>query len=501
MKSKFIFTLIFFFGMLFYGNQTFAQEDVVATDEISASDFDIVSSYLTDGEKQGIGANFNYSRIGDQNFIGFRIKPDLSFGKLGFGVDVPLMFDLSTGKLRTEEFKDGIAWLRVVRYVRYGVKKKDNFYVRVGELSDAYLGFGALMNNYNNSISFEKRKLGIEFDMTFKEQYGVEFLYSDIDATSFNLLAIRPYYKPFGALPIPIIKTFEIGVAGIYDHDNTEIGKDSMQYKTNTFVNKGVSAFSFDAGLYVFRNKWMQWKFYAQYGRMSKINNDALDAYMVSPTFLIDFPQADTAFVKNYKGGGGASIGSEFSFKFMGNLLRMSYKAERIWFDDYYLPQFFDAAYELNKDYKIATLLQSKQKAGIYIDAKVSVLDKIIVNGGLMLPDNVSVEAPAMVKVGVDLSNLHEKLILFANYYRGNISSLSDAITFDDRSMMNMRAAWKVYEIEKLKVEFIGGLDYRWTFLTKENGMFEAASYVSPYFSLNIPLGQKESKEINWEEE
>jgi len=497
MKSNFIYTLVLLFVSIFmFTNQVNAQEE----GDVTPSDFDIVSSYLSAGEKPGVGANFNYSRIGDQNFIGFRIKPDLSFGKLGFGLDVPLMFNLANGKLRTDEFKGGIGVLRTIRYVRYGVKKKDDIFLRMGNLSDAYIGFGALLNNYNNSISFEKSKLGLEFDMTFKDKFGIEFLYSDIDLRSFNLMALRPYYKPLGATAIPILKTFEIGVTGIYDHDNTTL--DTMQAKTNVFVNKGVSAFGFDAGFYVFRLKWLQLKFYAQYAHLSKINNDMLDAYMTSPAFLVNFPKADTAFVKNYKAGGGASIGSEFSFKFLGNLLKMNYKAERIWYDDYYMPQFFDAAYEINKDYKISTLLQSKQKAGIYIDAKISVLDKIVVNGGLMLPDKVSVEAPAMVKVGMDLSNLHEKLILYANYYRGNISSLSDAIKFDDRSLMNMRAAWKVYEVEKfnLKVEFIAGVDYRWTFMTKADDTFEAASYVSPYFSLTIPLmGAKSSEPVEEE--
>jgi hypothetical protein len=393
----------------------------------------------------------------------------------------------------TEEYEDGIGAFRVIRYVRWGVKKKDNVYIRVGELSDAFLGFGLLLNNYNNSISYEKRKLGVEFDLVIKKVFGLEFLYSDIDVRSFNLMAIRPYYKPFGATSIPIIKTFEIGVGGVYDHDNTSIGQDSLLHKTNYYVNNGVSAFSADAGFYVFRFKWMQLKFYSQAGHLNKINNDMLNSYINSPKFSLDHPGADTVHIKNYKAGNGISIGTEFKFKFLGNVLRLNYKAERIWYSDYFLPQFFDVAYELNKDAKISTLVQSKAKAGIYSEISFSIIDRIILNGALLMPDKIGPDAPAMLKVGMDLSNIYEKLILYGTYYKGNLTDMKDVLKVDENSLMNVRAAWKVYEIELIKLLFIAGVDYKWTFSTMEDGTFTASNYISPYFSISLPIGAKET--------
>jgi len=467
----------------------FAQDD----DE-DFEDFSVVSSALQNGEPEGVAANFLYSHIADQNYIGMRLRPELSFGKFGIGLDIPVMINMADWKVDTKEYTDGIGVIRIFRYISWGVKKKDNVYVKVGELSDAFLGFGCLLNNYNNSISYEKRKLGIEFDMTFKKIYGLEMLYSDIDVHSFNLLALRPYYKPFGATSIPIIKTLEVGIGGVFDHDNTSIGADSVMYKTNNFVNDGVSGFSADAGLYLLRLKWLQFKVYTQYGHLNKITNTNLDTYINSGLFAIAYPTVDLSHVQNYKGGNGISIGTEFKFKLLGNRIRLNWKAERIWYSDYYLPQFFDFGYELNKDAKVLSLIQAKAKGGTYADLTFSVLDKIILNGSLLIPDKVGIEAPAMLKIGMDLSNIYDKLILYGTYYKGNLTSLQDAFKIDNNSMMNVRAAWKIYEIDLIKLLFIGGVDYKWSFATSKDGMFDAASYISPYFSISLPLGvNKES--------
>ena len=218
MKTKTFFllflTIVFSFSVL-------AQD----TDTDDENDFEIPHvAHLT----EGIGGNFNFTAIGDQYLVGARFKPELSFGKLGFGLDVPLMYNITTGELRVDEFQDGIGPLRVIRYVRWGVKKRDNVYFRIGELRDAQLGFGMLISDYNNSISFEKRKLGFEFDLVFKDVFGLELIYSDINFNSFTMLGIRPYYKPFGATKIPIVKTFEIGVGFVTDYDKTTLTQNDL---------------------------------------------------------------------------------------------------------------------------------------------------------------------------------------------------------------------------------------------------------------------------------
>ena len=38
---------------------------------------------------------------------------------------MPILYSTSDGTFRTEEFKNGVGPLRIIRYIRYGVKKKD----------------------------------------------------------------------------------------------------------------------------------------------------------------------------------------------------------------------------------------------------------------------------------------------------------------------------------------------------------------------------------------
>jgi len=254
MKTKLLFTYLIFFLLSF---SLAAQDEDNTSNANTDSNFEIPDIQHLN---EGIGGNFNFTNIGDQYLIGFRFAPELSFGKLGFGLDIPLMYNLTTKELRLDEYQDGVVALRMIRFVRWCVKKRDPFYIRIGELSDAQLGFGMMISDYNNSISFEKRKLGLEFDMVIKKKYGLEFLYSDLNFKSFNLMGIRPYFKPFDATHIPIIKTFEIGAAYVTDHDKTVLTYvDGDPLRTNHLISDGINSFAVDMGFYILNFNWLRW--------------------------------------------------------------------------------------------------------------------------------------------------------------------------------------------------------------------------------------------------
>jgi len=484
MKTKLLFLLLL--TMLFTAFNTLpalAQED---SEEDNG--FDITNPM---SQKSLIETGLGYSRIGDNNVIGFRFKPDLHFGKLGFGLDVPLEFDMSDYKLRTDEFSSGVGALRMIRYLSWGVKKRDPFYIRMGDISDAYLGFGILINNFTNATSFEKRKVGLELDITIAKIVGFEFIYSDLDFTSVNLMGIRPYVKPFGRTGIPIVKTFEIGASYVVDKDNTSITTDSLNIKNNNFIKDNVSAYGFDAGFIIFNRRFMQWRVYAQYANIPKIESELLNTTLNTPNLLTGFSPEQQALMANYGSGSGKSVGSEFRFKFLGNLLRIQAQMERIWYSDYFMPQFFDASYDLNKDAKVLQLASTEEKAGIYGKLYVSVLDKILVGGGILIPDLVSDLNPASIQLNLDASQLFEKIIVTGTYYKAGITDLSDALKIDDRSLANLRVAYKLYPI------IVVGVDYKWTFTSLKSGQFEAANYLTPYFGLRMPIGGKNKEKDN----
>ena len=88
-----------------------------------------------------------------------RMMPEFGFANFGVGLDLNLEFD-SKGKLRKENFNETSDYLSIIRYARYG-QKKDPVYVRLGALDYATLGHGTVMYMYNNSPSFDTRKIGI----------------------------------------------------------------------------------------------------------------------------------------------------------------------------------------------------------------------------------------------------------------------------------------------------------------------------------------------------
>ena len=153
-----------------------------------------------------IKASFGITNIGGETYAGLRLQPEFRIAKIGFGLDIPVQFNIDTKKFRSEEFKGGIEMLRLIRYFTLGTKKETPIYIRTGDVTGVSLGYGTLINNYSNSPSFEARKYGLNIDFNFKGVVGVEALYSDIKGS--NLLGVRPYVRPLRTTSIPIIKTF-----------------------------------------------------------------------------------------------------------------------------------------------------------------------------------------------------------------------------------------------------------------------------------------------------
>ncbi|MBT3208346.1 MAG: hypothetical protein HN704_02630 [Bacteroidetes bacterium] len=459
MKSIKVLSILIFVGaFISFSNSSFAQSPAGIAN-CSSAGFDS-QSY--------IDANFGLSKIGDQTYFGFRFQPELAIGKVGFGLDVPLMFNIEDGSIRTEEFKGGTGALRLIRYVRYGRKKQDPIHVKVGDLTGSYIGFGILVNNYSNSISYEKRKTGISYDILIKDRFGIEGLYSDFDASSLNLLAVRPYFKPFGHTSIPIVKTIEIGATYVTDHDQTASGYD---YPTNRFLEDGFDAYSADIGLFFLNTSFIDLTGYCQYGLLTKnklLENELAKIY--SPLF------------QKYDKGDGISVGLASRMNIIGNVFVLNARIERLWYSDCFIPQFFDAVYEINKDAKLYSLASSEKLQGIYGSLFATLIDKIHVGGSILLPDNVSETSPALLQLSAEAPNLIPKFMLSAHYLKGNIADLSDALVIDENSIATVRVAYKILPF------LLAGVDYKWTFLTTEDGSFEADHTIMPYVGLHFPL-------------
>jgi hypothetical protein len=368
----------------------------------------------------------------------------------------------------------------MIRYFRYGVKKRDPFYIRVGDLTGSYIGYGILVDNYTNSISFEKRKLGVSYDILIGNLVGIEGMYSDIDMSSFNLFAIRPYIKPFGRTRLPIIRTMDVGFTYVTDHDETKVitKTDTIQ---NKFIKEGMNAWALDAGVMPISNEFMQLKVYTQYGNLMKNKSPLLSKAIEDTIHSVGF-KGDSTMMRAYDASNGFGVGVSLKLKAMENMFRLDARLERLWYKKYFMPQFFNAGYEYGKDNKVLALTSTDGKKGIYGALSITAMEKVMVGGSLMIPDNISAVAPAFVTIDFDASKLFEKIIVQGEYMKGGLTTLSDALKLDERSLMTARVAYRMYKF------LIVGLDYKWTWSKMSDGKFKADNYISPYFGFQMPF-------------
>lgn len=462
--------------------ETETTEATESTANVESGEFDMGQMME---KTNSLGAYFGYTNIGGESVIGFRVQPDLQIGKLGVGLDIPIQFSITNKKFRTEEFQDGIGLLRMVRFLSWGTKKKDDYYIKVGDLTGSFLGYGMLINNYSNSISVDKRKIGVDLDFCFGKMWGIEVLYSDVNVKSINMLGIRPYIRPLGLTGIPILKTFDIGVQYVTDRDQTGnmLAGDATS-NHNTFIGKGgVNAEAIDMGVTLLNLPMVRLQAFASGARLERNRSAALSTALHdsinnggNAEYIMD--------VQNYEKDGvgyGVSTGLDFKFKFLGNILRLDARAERLWYTNNFIPHFFDVSYEMNKDARIMEAVTAKAQKGYYAELGLMVLSKIMVSGGLLMPDDMGPNNPALLRLVMDGSKISKSIILQGEYVKGGLTSFNDVISLDERSLVSVRAAYKLMGI------FMVGVDYNWTWVNV-GGTFKPSSYFAPYVGVKLDL-------------
>jgi len=428
---------------------------------------------LPEGESKGsFTGGVTYTKIGDENFVGLVLSPEFKIWKIGLGLNVPILYGLESQAVRTEMFEGGVGVARLIRYVRLGSQKRDPIYIRVGELNNTMIGFGGLVNNYTNTTSYEKRKMGIHYDMNFKGLVGLEGMYSDFDATSLNLLAVRPYVRPLAWTIIPIVRTLEIGATYISDNDQTRRPASDSTFVVNQFTVDGVGAIGLDAGINLLRVPFIQIDAFFSYGKLDVATTALTDSIAV-----IEAAQGEPI---NFTNGSGISGGINFRFNFIADILSTDMRIERLTYTANYIPQFFDASYELNKDARLLSLASADKMSGIYGSLTGHIVQKVQLGGSLLLPDEISETAPAVLRLNADLERLGDKVSLHGSYIKGNLSNLSDAFKLDENSLAKLRF---IYHMNKFLAV---GVDYFWAFAPAEDGSYKATSYVSPYFGVSI---------------
>ncbi|MFA8342238.1 MAG: hypothetical protein ACEPO8_04625 [Rhodothermaceae bacterium] len=385
-----------------------------------------------------IGGGLGVTWIDEKPHYAFRLFPEFSLGKVGVGLDIN--FEVGPdGRLRSENYNEFSDYLSIIRFVRYG-KKKDPFYIRVGALDYATIGHGTIMYMYNNSPSFDTRKVGVELDINM-DNFGLEMVYGNFAQS--GVMGLRGYMKPFadGAIgKIPVIGDMEVG-ASIVTDVNKYAGVSSGTYdsETDTFSpvtdDGSISIVGIDLGFPVLRSESVNIDLYADYNK------------------IIDF-------------GSGFAAGIEMGFYGLG-LVEIKTKFERRINGDNYLPSYFNPLYEIERfkldkttgkvTSKVAVLKRTESAGnGYYGELLVRVLGTFDILGSYQRLDDYPESGVLHL-----YTNILPKSVPFvarAGYDKVNISKDTDIFTLDDRSYLYAEIGYK--PLPYMLVSMV----YNWTF-------------------------------------
>ena len=170
---------------------------------------------LRRGGLSGLG----FTLISGDPFVRFQLQPDIDLGKIGFGFDVVILYNLLADEGESKFLaEDGESWddistiLRTVRYVRYG-HLSEPLYARFGELDYATIGHGFIMSGYSN---YDRRGLRLNLS-TRTKKVGIETVINNLAAPNVfgGRLFVRPLQKEEGG--IPLLNSLEFGTTALID--------------------------------------------------------------------------------------------------------------------------------------------------------------------------------------------------------------------------------------------------------------------------------------------
>ncbi len=365
-------------------------------------------------------------------------RPEVSFANFGVGLDLNLDFD-SEGKLRKENFNEASDYLSIIRYVRYGLKN-DPVFIKVGALDYYTLGHGSIMQHYNNSPTFDNRRIGLVADIDFGK-FGFESIMGTFSPA--GVFGIRGYVRPLQfseASDLPIIGNLEVGASFVSDL-NKDAGIISGNYNNSSrefIVTKdegAISVIGFDVGLPLLNSSFTDITLYADYSKI-------------------------TGF------GSGVATGVMFDFN-LSTLVNINAKLERRFNNGKYIPAYFNSLHEIER-FKVdsaAGTFTSKALAlnsitenqnGFYGDLLLRILGLFDIYGSYQRLDKSPKSGIMNLRTAIEPESA--PFVLRAGYDKINIQDEKDLFTLDDRSYLFTEVGYK--PIEYILVSIV----YSWTY-------------------------------------
>lgn len=275
-------------------------------------------NFSMDDENQ-LDGGLGMTWIDGEAYYTIGLAPDLTFGKLGFGLNIQLLYNSATGKIRSMDWDSPADYARLIRYIRYG-HKGDAFYSRIGDLDRARVGHGYLMNFYRNQINYDERKIGLIADADLGS-LGFESLTNNLGR--FEVLGARLYYRPLWSSEIPILKHMAVGASFVTDQDPDE----------RTSTSDDVAAWGLDIELPLIRSFGFNAMLYADHAQ------------------FVEYGQ-------------GQAVGISTEFDGLFGMAKFGVAFERRWMGREFTPNFFGPFYEVHRFAPATELIQHFESLG-----------------------------------------------------------------------------------------------------------------------------------------
>ncbi|MFH1006517.1 MAG: hypothetical protein V1800_03300 [Candidatus Latescibacterota bacterium] len=195
--------------LLFVVSQLYAQEEA-AQPSSGASYAAAVGSVTIDGKQ--------WQRIS--------FRPDIPIGKFGVTLDVELFVD-DQGNFNkkgwdfdtTDDAVESV--FRKIYYLRYG-RPGERIFVKAGALDNVTLGYGLIMDGYNNTLEYPGvKKLGLQFDVRNLSalNVGVQGMINNFEdlGRAGALVGGRVSARPISGTNIPLLGKLELGASYVRD--------------------------------------------------------------------------------------------------------------------------------------------------------------------------------------------------------------------------------------------------------------------------------------------
>ncbi len=401
---------------------------------------------------QALNGGFGMTWIDGKAYSTFTIAPEFSFGKFGVGLNIELLFDNAGGfKFRKDGWDKGAGALRMIRYLRWGVKN-DPLYIRIGSLQTATLGHGFIMGYYSNEANYDQRKIGLVVDMDFNS-FGFESVSSNLGRL--EIIGGRLYYRPLSNTDIPILKNFEVG--GTYV---TDVDPDNR-----TSTDDGIAELGFDIGLPVIKSAVFNTTLYADYAK------------------ILDH-------------GDGMAFGIKAGVPDVFGLLAVYAKLEKRFLNDEFLPNYYNTLYELERNElvsnyyyinssdlplsltKAEALDYAKKTEGIFGELAGHILGKVKLLGNYQYLNGK--KNSGILHLEARSIDLIPNVSLLYAYDKVGIETFKDTRTLDFRSVATAEIGYKTYKFIYV------ALQYRWNFVYDEDkGEYKPQERFQPKISFS----------------